>query len=170
MIYTFGFIRLMDGVGIGFEVRHSDLAPGRRLRLGGEGRTCWLEEGPAYVPFAAELADGSAAGPLRIALATPALFDTGALPRPLKPKITSAVVAGSVPIGGWDIAAGKPKPMRLAAPAGSVYSFRAGDRSDLDTLVQLDGTNLSAYPEEALARQGFGLAVVGWGPEEGSDG
>ena len=184
-IYIFGFIRLLPGIRLGFEVRQTSLRPGRRLRLGGEGRTCWLEEGPGFPGFADAEAGGDADGPFRLALATPALFEGGALPSSaslnraakstgaagLEVPLAAAIVPGSIPVGGWDVAKGEPKPMRRAVPAGSVYCLRSPAGSgDAESLTCLDGTKLSDYPDESLAPQGFGLAVVGREPEETNHG
>jgi CRISPR-associated protein Cmr3 len=176
LIYTFGFIRLHAGVSFGFEVRGGDLSPGHRLRLGGEGRTGWIEEGPA-LPKAQERRDGATG--VRVSLVTPALWESGALP-PAQgadgpslhgASITAAVVPGSLPVGGWDLAKGRPKPMRRAVPAGAVLFLDGHSPERATRLIhEIHGSNLSTYPGEHLAQQGFGLAVAGYAPQEASDG
>jgi len=47
-LYTFGFVRLLTGVSLGFEVTGSELKPEGRLRLGGEGRSVTLAPGPSF--------------------------------------------------------------------------------------------------------------------------
>jgi CRISPR-associated protein Cmr3 len=177
LIYTFGFIRLAAGVAVGFEVRGGDLRPGRRLRLGGEGRTCWLEEGPSLPAAPAAPNPGR---DLRVCLATPALWETGALPpdgggsadSPFRgADLVAAVVPGSIAVGGWDLAKRRAKPMRRAVPAGSVYFLRAGSSKLASNLVhELHGSTLSTFPGEHLAQQGFGLVAAGHAPPEASDG
>jgi CRISPR-associated protein Cmr3 len=179
LIYTFGFVRLLPGVTLGFEVHGADLKPHRRILLGGEGRTGWIEEGPLLPQAPAPIAGAK----LRIALVTPALWETGALPvgddgddDSTGPKyrgatIEAAAVPGSLPVGGWDLAKARPKPMRRAVPAGSVLFLDAGSpQAATDVAVQLHGSNLSTYPDEHLAQQGFGLAVAGYAPQEANDG
>lgn len=176
LIYTFGFIRLHRGVSLGFEVRGGNLSPGCRLRLGGEGRTGWIEEGPAFAGIQ-ERRTGST--DVRVALVTPALWESGALPQAQGDdgpslngvSITAAVVPGSVPVGGWDLAKGRPKPMRRGVPAGAVL-FLDGQSPDCAAglIEDLHGSNLSTYHDEHIAQQGFGLAVAGYAPQEASDG
>ncbi len=57
-------------------------------------------------------------------LTTPAVFDEFGCPACLRQRIVSAAVPGAIPVSGWDLARGGPKPSRHAAPAGSVYFIR----------------------------------------------
>lgn len=181
LIYTFGFIRLRPGVALGFDLRGGDLQPDRRLRIGGEGRTAWLEEGPPLPAAPSPAAPGQPArAGLRIALATPALWESGALPPDAGDAagpildgaaIRTAVVPGSIPVGGWDLAQARPKPMQRAVPAGSVFCLDAeSPQAAIDLAIRLHGSNLSTYPDENLARQGFGLAIAGFASQEANDG
>lgn len=172
-LYTFGFVRLRKGVALGFEARGTALAADCRVVLGGEGRTCWLDEGPGLpdLPEAGEPASG-----LRLATATPALSEQGsALPGfpsvgetaellGHRLRLAGACVPGYTLVGGWDLARGGPKPLRRAIPAGSVYLLGA-DGSGVTAPAVLHGTNLSDYPEEHLTRQGFGLLLAGIEPQ-----
>ena len=173
MIYTFGFVRLQRGVALGFEARNTSLQPGSRVRFGGEARTARLEEGPEFPAAKPDEIPGPGE-PARLAFATPALSQSGARPpgfsgdgdegelggRPV--RVLGAAVGGFTLVGGWDLAKGVPKPLRRAIPAGSVYRLQPrGDAEDGRGLAALDGTCWSDYHDEHLARQGFGLALVG---------
>ena len=179
-LFTFGFIRLRPGIGLGFEARGTLLSACGALRLGGDGRTATLEPGPS-LPSAAS--PGPSPGkPYCLAFATPTLSHSGALPP--GSANGSSFVLGEVPhrvigailkqpqlIGGWDLARNRAKPLRRAIPAGSTYLVVPAD-SSLQTAVQLHGCNLCddfstpRNPAQELARQGFGLALTGKYPWE----
>jgi CRISPR-associated protein Cmr3 len=169
LLYTFGFVRLLAGVSLGCEVAGAERLGAGRVRLGGEGRTAMLQAGGPGFPAAAP---GTPAGEtLCLALATPAVSTNGAYPpgfgadrreallgpRPL--RLVSAVVPRSTTVGGWDLAAGAPKALRRALPAGSTFLFTGAAG---DTLDALDGACISDDPAADLARQGFGLAIAGF--------
>ncbi len=156
MLYTFGYVRLRPGVSIGFEARGTQLAAGRRVRLGGEGRTCLLEEGPSFPGM--EPKQTSSAGRLRVALVTPALSSAGGYPPGQLRRLLGGVVNGFVLVGGWDLANQRAKPLRRALPAGSVFVVES---SDAGSVKELDGSLLSDFNTECLAAQGFGLIVAG---------
>jgi CRISPR-associated protein Cmr3 len=172
MLYTFGFVRLQPGVALGFEVRNSALEPDRRIRLGGEGRTAWLDDGTALPP-----ATAPASKRIRLAFATPGPSEGGAWPPGFSPDALSGrvggadlrLVAASVPgyqaVGGWDLARNRAKPLRRAIPAGAVFVFESTDGRPVDP-ADLHGINLSGYEDEHLARQGFGLVLAGVDPQE----
>jgi len=174
MIYTFGFIRLQPEVALGFEARNTGLRPGRRVRLGGEARTAMLEEGPAF-PGASAQERPAPGEPVRLALATPALSEGGAWPPGFsaasqeadlgghRVRLLGASVGGFTLVGGWDLARRGPKALRRAIPAGAVFLVQpsGGARGTEDGLGALDGSCWSDYDDEHLARQGFGLTLVG---------
>jgi CRISPR-associated protein Cmr3 len=172
MLYTYGFVRMRVGVGLGFEVRGTRLTAGGRVRLGGEGRTCRLEAGrpfPAVTPETAASPDGC----FRVALATPALSEAGGYPPGFSPatrlgsmggrrlRLVGAVMGGFILAGGWDVARGRAKPLRRALPPGSVFLFE--DR-EAGAAAALDGINVSDFRSESLALQGFGLVMAGAEP------
>ena len=121
-----------------------------------------------------------------IYLATPAVFQQGWLPDFLRPDTmegelggaTVGLVAASLgrylPLGGWDIAARKPKPMRRAVNAGAVYHLEV--LSGQLSADRLHGAPLPThYPHSGRAdashtltyqQQGFGIAYLGQGPDE----
>lgn len=172
-LFTYGFIRLRRGVDLGFEARHTGLAPGCRVRLGGDGKTAWLKKGPA-LPSTPD----SAGARLRLALATPTLSETGGwLPSfsadrlegevgGTPARLRAATLPGHSQIGGWDLAKGGAKPLRRAIPAGAVYLVEATG-ADSSTLrpAEIHGTHCAGYLDEHLARQGFGLMLAGADPD-----
>jgi CRISPR-associated protein Cmr3 len=152
MLYTFGFVRLLRGVSIGFEIEGS-LQIGSRLRLGAEGRTAEIAAGEPF-PFASSPAAGDTQR--TIAFATPSLSEDGALPpRMMKARVRAAFVRGALLIGGWDIAKRRSKALRRAIPAGSVYVI------DCDTDDRFHGTNFSDGFDMEAPLQGFGLTLAG---------
>lgn len=137
---------------------------------------------------------------LRVCLAAPAVFSQGWLPDfidpgtletkvgsplwmpdghrgPVNLRLISAAVGKPVPLGGWDLARGEPKPMFRAVPAGSVYFFellegRVDDvmrvfhfTCGLQHLAEsLDEPHAGNFAFPSLAQAGFGLSFVGaWG-------
>lgn len=114
---------------------------------------------------------------LRLQLVTPALFRTGWCPgwltqkhRDRNPpqinglglKLRAAAVGRRVPISGWDLTNGCEKPIRYAAPAGSVYFF---DVAKPLSREQIEALWLAPLSDGVYNRQdGFGLAVPGVWP------
>lgn len=173
LLYTFGFIRLASGVALGFEVRGSELKATGRVRLGGENRTAQLETGPSFPETPLET-DGDL---VAVTLAAPSISNAGAYPPGFSAedlegtihgrrfRLVSAAVPGFVPVGGWDLANGRAKPLRRAIPAGSVFHLEPVQGSAADAARALHGKpitgNLITEKRDALDRQGFGLAVAG---------
>jgi len=169
LLYTFGFIRLLPGVALGFEVQGSPLAAGGRVRLGGEARTATLESGPGF-PESSLQAGGDL---VVLSYASPAVSRGGAYPPGFSEaelegtlggrrlRLVAAAVPGFLPIGGWDLARGEAKPLRRAIPAGAVYVFQTLEEAGAaDAAAALHGLCLTDNLD-ALDRQGFGLAAAG---------
>ena len=108
---------------------------------------------------------------IRLVLAAPAVFTKGWLPgwidgkdlegqvpnTSLKVRLVSAVTGRWQPLSGWSYEDGKPKALRRAVPAGSVYFFErlSGD-------VNLEELWLRSVCDDGQDRRdGFGLAL--WG-------
>ncbi len=148
------------------------------IRLGGDGKTCIAQR--LSVTSAARNNEGlgdkvktaiEKSGRLKIYLATPAIFENGWLPRcaerrgaeialvmdGLELKLLHAAVGKPLSVGGWDIHRNRPKYMRRAVPAGSVYFFEIVKGEATDAIRLLDHANLSDFHPE----QGFGLTFVG---------
>jgi CRISPR-associated protein Cmr3 len=168
LLYTFGFIRLLPGVSLGFEAKGSKLSPEGLVRLGGEARTASLAAGPALPGFT----ENSASGRFSLCFATPALSESGGYPPGFSQdrlegtlggrrcRLVGAALSRFVLSGGWDLARQFPKTLRRAIPAGSVFFFEPLDGEEISP-ADLDGRCYSDFPGEDLARQGFGLAVTG---------
>ena len=123
MIYAAEMLSLRPGVSLYAELLHQDRDSLDRvkfpdlLRLGGEGRWARTEQMEKPVSWP-DVQPGDGVG-VSVVLTTPAPFATGRCPRELTP--VAASVSGSLPVSGWDLARGGPKPNRFAVPAGSVY-------------------------------------------------
>jgi CRISPR type III-B/RAMP module-associated protein Cmr3 len=133
----------------------------------------------------------------KLYLATPALFQNGWVPDFLAEdggayhgrvgrvelKLVAAAVGKAVSIGGWDLVRKKPRSMRKAVPAGSVYFFEKADGpledQDIETLFHAfhfksllckDWSQWTGEGEPPLAedgKAGFGLALLSvWLKEE----
>ena len=92
------------------------------LALGGEGRRVAVARRDTPFDFRAlEPTDDD--GPACYVLTTPGLF-AGRFPQVIADQVVAAAVPPALPVSGWDMARGGPKPSRFAAPAGSVYFTR----------------------------------------------
>ncbi len=122
-LFTFGFIRLRQGVSLGFELRGGSVGWNQVARFGGENRLARIEKGLRLSDAFSE--DQSLTGSCVVTLLTPAIFG-GSAP---DAGVRAAVVADRELVGGWDLAARHPKALRRAAPAGSVYWLDHGSPS-----------------------------------------
>ncbi|MBI4497302.1 MAG: type III-B CRISPR module-associated protein Cmr3 [Chloroflexi bacterium] len=177
MLYAPVFVRLKDDhagrVGIGLRVNGIDALLQERCaglhRLGGEGRLAAVE---VHQEPSTPVTPGGARA--RLVLLTPARWGGRWLPQEFRQAgdgwhgdlegqavtIVSAAVDKPARIGGWDIAAGRPKPAEACVPAGSVYFLHAQD-----------GADLGAWHDRKLGtrgRAGFGHVVVGYWSEGGT--
>ncbi len=119
------------------------------LRLGGESRRvavrpCEPVEWPDVAPGPNDRS--------LLVLTTAGLFADAWRPRlPNGLNVVAAAVPGSIPVSGWDLARGGPKPARFAVPPGSVY-FLDGPATGLPAVLADD---------DLLRRQGWGCFVRG---------
>jgi CRISPR-associated protein Cmr3 len=154
LIYGAGFLALSKGICFYGEALLPDSAPSSALdgielvSFGGEGRKAVLRQVPAA---AWPSPPGGAGQKSFLVLTTPAFFAGGWKPRAIAGKIAGAAVAEGIPVSGWDLARGGPKPTRFAAPAGSVYF--------LDELMTQSIDNLSEGEEDLLT--GYGCCLKG---------
>ena len=75
---------------------------------------------------------------------------------PPKAKLAAACTGKPVPLSGWNLRIGGPRPAKLAVPAGSVYWFRAESSADAARLAEiLQGRCMSGLYGE----KGFGLGI-----------
>ena len=107
----------------------------------------------------------------KIYMATPAVFDEGFYPelwfKDYGLTLLTAVFGRVQPIGGFDIKEVKPKSMRRAVPAGTVYYVRSekGFTSVLKNALH-GGSIYNLAPDDnelkkEMLPQGFGLSYVG---------
>jgi CRISPR-associated protein Cmr3 len=150
-LFTFGFVRLRQGVSLGFELSGGGLEYGRYARFGGESRVAQIDEGPLLSEKLPAVANPPTPGCVAT-LITPAIFLGGALPDS-QHIVRSAVVPRPLLAGGWDLAKRWPKPLRRAVPAGSVYWLDEESPAPLDS-----------WSEPDMAKQGFGLMLAGHQP------
>jgi CRISPR-associated protein Cmr3 len=167
MLYTFAFVRLMPGVSIGFELSgeglklpaDTSLKTPADISLGGEGRGGTLLDGPPM-----PVQSRAPRGRFSLYLATPAIFDNGCIPDSFDPasnhgslagvacRLIAPVCRGFDLIGGWDLAAGRPRPLRRALPAGTVLLFES---------TGAEAGTERPFMDPGLLKQGFGLSLVG---------
>ena len=141
------------------------------IQIGGEGKTAKIEKMESDLLQEIEDTSLNLNNKLFIVyLATPAIFEKGYLPKwidensfegsycGINLKLISCAIGKYRLIGGWDMAENKPKPMRRAVPAGSVYYFQILDDSDVQKVKDVfHFKNISdIYPEE-----GYGLTFIG---------
>ena len=148
MIYAIRLMRLLPGVTLGVDLvgapedldvcsDDDDVLP-----LGGEARRVIIRRSPnthCWPKAPAEGGDGRL-----LLLTTPAPVGGW---RPPRLSLVAAAVSGHVPVSGWDMARGGPKPNRFAVQAGSVYFC------DEDADLSNDSDSLCTGED----------AAVGWG-------
>lgn len=98
----------------------------------------------------------------KIILLTPALLDAW-YPKRLSDeypnlKLVAASVGKPISVGGWDVLNQRPKAMRRAAPAGSVFLFEASDEAQANAIVQKYHGNSICQPTDNL--DGFGICFI----------
>lgn len=149
------------------------------LRLGGEGREAGLALHRSTSTDAPALQNCKAAG-LVLYLATPALITDGPLPgftpvnnsagrvtcwegeiQGIALRLVSAATYRQQRLGGWDMKARAPKPLRSLTAAGSVFycELSNSDQSVAEAIVQLSGCQLGE-----LQAHGFGEVFAGYWP------
>lgn len=125
-IYGATFLALQPAVSLYAEVvlpgeaAGSALAGIETVAFGGEGRRVRVQTLDRPFSWPAQMPAGQGQKPLLL-LTTPGLFREAWKPAALHGRLVAAAVPGSVPVSGWDLARGGPKPNRFAAQAGSVY-------------------------------------------------
>lgn len=177
VLFTVDFTRTSDEVGFALQLDgDAGVLPDTGwLRLGGEARsaryrTTGHPSRPTN-PHSDMEEDLREDGRFKLVLTTPAVFEHGWRPDGIASngtgtvagcsvQLTGAAVDKPVPLGGWDLAKGRPKRTRRAVPAGSVYFFELHDPADAPTLAD-QGPVLSLSKTEVDRKQGLGLAYVG---------
>lgn len=149
--------------------------PDTLVRFGGEGRLSKMvtvtNEATTILAPPAELNKRiKDAGGLCVTLLTPAIFAAGYLPAWLdsttlegifphsttRVRLKATAVDRWQPVSGWDLQHYKPKAMRKATPAGSVYWFEL-----LEGACDIEGAWLMALSDDLQdQRDGFGIAAI----------
>lgn len=160
MMYRVGMNRLDN---FGFAVGYSDmpLSQSGFMRLGGEGKAVSFLNSETFPDI--KMPESLSENVFKIYLTTPAIFNNGWYPSREKiggMELIAAVVGKPVYIGGFDMKpkdgkTARPKPMRRAVPAGSVYYYKA--KPEEFDFAKIHGASISDYN----ADQGFGIVYVG---------
>jgi CRISPR-associated protein Cmr3 len=191
-LYTLEFIRLNSRptAPLGFLLKVTGLEglnlPERGLlALGGESRGAGYEVVPeeALAEDFRDLIRGEALKKrlkgqrrFKLYLATPGLFRKGWLPDclqeqngqyvgqidSLRIRLVAAAVSKAVAVGGWDLVHNRPRLLRRAVPAGSVYFLEVDgplDAADVQRL--LDAFHFQSLSSAEDGQAGFGLALLG---------
>ncbi|GFP27359.1 type III-B CRISPR module-associated protein Cmr3 [Candidatus Hakubella thermalkaliphila] len=197
LLYAVPYVRMQDESqaqgGLVVEVAGDDglLPESGFLRLGGDSRPAEYKKvgnidwDPVLNAVRAKIME---TGRFKAYLITPSIFNKGWFPdflsvqtnglignlpgTTLKVQLLGACVGRAIPIGGFDLVAGHPKPIQKAVPAGSVYFFKFQDwrawdgatrRGNVDQLLDnlfyqslTDRTN----PQRSW-KEGFGLNLIG---------
>jgi CRISPR-associated protein Cmr3 len=188
MLYFARHVRLHEGVSLGIEVSglESLNSPWGELpalaSLGGEGRAVRLEEGPPppwHCPPDRLREEVTASSRFKLVLTQPAWFRKGWYPDWLDPdsgscsyngltaRWVAARIERPVKIGGWDMAAGRPKPLRAFVPAGAVFYFDQAQATEAifsafwNRCLSQNPTDKNGQPIEAFDQIGFGPGLVG---------
>lgn len=92
------------------------------IAFGGEGRRVQVTvvEDPHRFPWPEAVPSTASQKPL-VLLTTPGIFAGRWKPQALDGRLIAAAVPGAIPVSGWDLARGGPKPARFAVAPGAVY-------------------------------------------------
>lgn len=170
-LYSVEYFRFNKDMGFAVEVHGTTSLSNRGImRLGGDHRsasftsTVWED-----LPTESLKKNISKAGRFKVVLVSPAIFAKGWLPgnidsgtmqggiNEVKVKLAGVSLGKPLSIGGFDIARKRPKVMKRAVPAGSVYYFELKDGS-VDDLFE--SVWLKSISDEKT-NEGFGISLIG---------
>ncbi len=166
-LYTVS-MRRMEDLALLIDFEGIDIPQSGLMKLGGEGKAASYQVDDANIdvlPYNFKYNKTI----FKLNLSTPAILKKGWLPawideknltgeyNGLKVKLQTASIGKPLYIGGFDMKAGKPKPMRKAVPSGSIYYFEILN-GDIEMAIEYFHQKAVSdfYPE-----QGFGIAYVG---------
>ncbi len=172
-LYRVGMRRLEDSfynklkIIVEFDFERLDDFPSEGiLKLGGENKAAAYQKINEDISVCEPKIEGQK---FKLYLLTPALFKKGWIPEWLdgqtlngtyngiKLRLLTASIGKYISIGGFDMEAKKPKPMRKAVPAGSVYYFEfEGDKGEV--IKHFHKESLSEYDTK---KEGYGISFVG---------
>lgn len=155
MLYRVGMKRMHE---MRFAIGYSGLnITGHLMRFGGEGKSVSVSELKESPDVQGIKASQNKDDFFKLYLATPAIFKEGWRPAPETvpgARLIAAVVGKPQYIGGFDMKPKKgrpsrPKPMRRAVPAGSIYYYQG--------IAEVKEDSISDYGNE----QGYGIYYIG---------
>ncbi|SFQ19879.1 type III-B CRISPR module-associated protein Cmr3 [Caldicoprobacter faecalis] len=185
-LYRISLVRLKKDVALIAEVEGVEDFPEEGVfQLGGEGKAVKFEKlkngddgGVAELEDLRRMEFDLRNGYFKLYLATPAIFEKGWLPRwidenddyegkyeynglEIKLKLMACAIGRALPVGGWDIYRGQPKPMRKAVPAGSVYYFKVLEDDLKEAAYKIKELFHFKNISDVNSEEGFGLSIVG---------
>lgn len=144
------------------------------LRLGAEGKCVAFRPG-SMLEFDISAIRRSESRRFKLYLMTPGIFDKGWVTdwmlhgayNGIDFNLIGAAIGRSIHLGGFDMKQGKPKPMRKAVPAGSVYYFELKDGKTVgecfDPLFEAFHCKSLAGQSFCKNKEGYGIALLGTG-------
>lgn len=173
MLYRVGMNRLIDFSFV-IEFDGLDLPEKGFMKIGGEGKVVFYEKIDNTISLKnPNFSNSKEDNEFKIYISTPAIFKHGWLPGWLdlnslegtipgincKIKLITASLTKPISIGGYDIKTNKPKPMRKAVGAGSVYYFWKLEGSMNEIVNVIHSKSIS--DQESDKKQGFGISYIG---------
>jgi CRISPR-associated protein Cmr3 len=175
-LYSISMVRLEEDIKIGVLVNGlpGNLEPSTPYltKFGGEGKVCMVEIGNGGIPLAAKDKEISVKKNdlIKLVFLSPTYFgrkwhlpgfvnpgSNGADCREgdiagAKMRLVSACIDKPYKIGGWDVKAGKSKPIRSFIPAGSVYYLEAIEDKVIPSEGKLGDMTKTGFGHYALGR------------------
>ncbi|MBN2835286.1 MAG: type III-B CRISPR module-associated protein Cmr3 [Candidatus Delongbacteria bacterium] len=158
-LYRVGMLRIREGVKILVDFENLELELKGFLKFGAENKMAHYEVSNEAKIKLPEIKNEF----VKLYLATPAIFKNGSIPEFISNRnfdgidfeLLTMAIGKPLFIGGFDMKNRKPKPMKKAVPAGSVYYLKCSEAKVL--VEKLHGKSISEiYPE-----QGFGICYCG---------
>jgi CRISPR-associated protein Cmr3 len=142
----------------GFDIPAKPLTENPVFPLGGERRSVMAKAHEFDLPQAPKIHGKF----FKVILLTPALLDSW-YPKHLCEefpdlKLKAASIGKPISVGGWDVLNQCPKPMRRAAPAGSVFLFEAANETQAHAITRKYHGNSICKPTDDL--EGFGICFI----------
>lgn len=181
-LFSTQYIKLKDGYAYYVGLESKLIQKDRNtyfMKLGGDNKAAFItsNQTPDDFNFTINISDR-----FKLSLITPAIFQKGWIPdciydttnltgaiNNIPVKLVSAVIPKFGGIGGWDLAARKPKPMLRSVPAGAVYHFefinKPADKQaeipiGIQDLVMAAKVN-NARSNHSFFNEGLGLTITG---------
>jgi len=154
------------------EFENLDLPSKGMIKLGGEGKASTYEKYEESIQLGDRELDGNQ---FKLYLSTPGIFKKGWIPewiendtlsgeyKGIEIELVTATIGKPFRIGGFDMKKKKPKPMRKAVPAGSVYYFKVKGSTASQVFKTFNGAGISDYN----SKEGYGIAYVGGAHKNG---